>query len=68
MAKKKQSAAMLVNDGMFFPEDFTRMPRGHVIFIKRGVIIDLDKLGQGEGGPLPCGAKRAYRQRRQVRR
>jgi hypothetical protein len=44
MAEKKQSAAVAVKDAMFFPEDFTRMPRGHVIFIKRGVIIDLDKL------------------------
>jgi hypothetical protein len=44
MTKKKQSAAVPVKDAMFFPEDFTRLHRRHVIFIKKGVIIDLDKL------------------------
>jgi hypothetical protein len=44
MAKKKQSVAMPVKDAMFFPEDFTRLHRRHVIYIKQGVIIDLDKL------------------------
>jgi len=44
MAKKKQSAAVPVKDGMFFPEDFRRLHRRHVIYIKQGVIIDLDKL------------------------
>jgi len=41
---KKQSAAMPVNDGLFFPEDFSKLHRRHVIYIKQGVIIDLDKL------------------------
>ena len=44
MAKKKQSAAVPVEDGLFFPEDFKKLHRNHVIYIKRGVIIDLDKL------------------------
>ena len=44
MAKKKQPAAMPVNDGLFFPEDFTKLHRRHVIYIKKGLIIDLDKL------------------------
>ena len=44
MAKKKESAAMAVRDGLFFPEDFAKLHRRHVIYIERGVIIDLDKL------------------------
>ena len=44
MPKKKQSAAVPIKEGMFFPEDFTKLHRGHVIYIKKGVIIDLDKL------------------------
>ena len=63
-----KGAAVAVQDAMFFPEDFRKLHRRHVIYIKRGVIIDLDKLGRGEGGPLPFGAKRAYRHGRQVRR
>jgi hypothetical protein len=44
MTKKKQSAAVPVKDAMFFPEDFTKLHRRHVIFIKKGIVIDLDKL------------------------
>ena len=44
MAKKKQSAALPVKDAMFFPDDFKKLHRNHVIYIKQGVIIDLDKL------------------------
>jgi len=44
MTKKNQSAAVPVEGAMFFPEDFTRLHRRHVIYIKQGVIIDLDKL------------------------
>ena len=44
MTKKKQSVAVPVEDGLFFPEDFGKLDRNHVIYIKRGVIIDLDKL------------------------
>ena len=44
MAGKKQSAAVPVKDGLFFPEDFTKLHRRHAIYIKQGVIIDLDKL------------------------
>ena len=44
MAKTKQSAAVSVKDAMFFPEDFTKLHRRHVIYIKKGVIINLDKL------------------------
>lgn len=44
MVKKKQSAAILVEDGLFFPEDFVKLHPNHVIYIKRRVIIDLDKL------------------------
>ena len=44
MRKPSQSAAVAVKDAMFFPEDFTRLHRRHVVYIKRGVIIDLDKL------------------------
>ena len=44
MAKKKQSAVVPVKDKMLFSEDFTKLHRDHVIYIKQGVIIDLDKL------------------------
>jgi hypothetical protein len=44
MAKKKQSAAVPLKDAMFFPEDFRKLHNDHVIYIKQGVIIDLDKL------------------------
>ena len=44
MAKRKQSASVPVEDGLFFPEDFKKLLRRHVIYIKKGVIIDLDKL------------------------
>jgi hypothetical protein len=44
MAKKKQSASVPVRDAMFFPEDFTKLHKRHVIYIKKGLIIDLDKL------------------------
>ena len=44
MTKKKQSAAVPVKDAMFFPEDFTKLHKRHVIYIKKGLIIDLDKL------------------------
>ena len=44
MTKKKQSAAVSVKEAMFFPEDFTKLHKRHVIYIKKGLIIDLDKL------------------------
>jgi hypothetical protein len=44
MAKKEESAAVPVEDGLFFSEDFKKLPPNHVIYIKQGVIIDLDKL------------------------
>jgi hypothetical protein len=44
MAKKKQSAALPVKDAMFFPDDFKKLHRRHVIYIKQGVISNLDKL------------------------
>ena len=44
MAEKKQSAAVPVKEAMFFPQDFKKLHRNHVIYIKHGVIIDLDKL------------------------
>jgi hypothetical protein len=44
MAKKKQSAAVPVKDKLLFPEDFRKLHQDHVIYIKQGVIIDLDKL------------------------
>ena len=44
MAKKKPSASVPVEDGLFFPEDFRKLHRRHVIYIKKGVIIDIDKL------------------------
>ncbi len=44
MAKKKQPSAVPVEEGLFFPEDFRKLHKGHVIYIKKGVIIDLDKL------------------------
>ena len=44
MAKKKQPATVQVKDAMFFPEDFMRLHKRHVIYIKKGLIIDLDKL------------------------
>jgi len=44
MAKKKQSVAVPIKDGLFFPEDFLKLHRRHAIYIKEGVIIDLNKL------------------------
>jgi hypothetical protein len=44
MAKKKKSASVPIKDCMFFPEDFRRLHRNYVIYIKQEVIIDLDKL------------------------
>ena len=44
MARKKQTSAAPIKDAMFFPEDFAKLHRRHVIYIKQGVIIDLDKL------------------------
>ena len=44
MAKKSQSAAVPVKDALFFPQDFMKLHRRHVIYIKQGVIIDLDRL------------------------
>ena len=44
MPSENQSAAVAVKDAMFFPADFRRLHRRHVIYIKRGVIVDLDKL------------------------
>ena len=44
MTKKNRSAAVPVKDAMFFPEDFAELHRRHVIYIKRGMIINLDKL------------------------
>jgi hypothetical protein len=44
MAKRKQSASVPVENRLFFPEDFKKLHRRHVIFIKKGLIIDLDKL------------------------
>jgi len=44
MAKKKQPASVPVKEAMFFPEDFTKLHKRHVIYIKKGLIIDLDKL------------------------
>ncbi|MEF9438259.1 MAG: hypothetical protein L0922_05820, partial [Candidatus Mariimomonas ferrooxydans] len=37
MAKKKQPAAVPVEDGLFFPEDFIKLPRRHVIYIKKAL-------------------------------
>jgi len=44
MAKKKQPVAVQVKEAMFFPSDFTKLHKRHVIYIKKGLIIDLDKL------------------------
>jgi len=44
MTKRSRSAAVAVQDALFFPEDFMRLHRRHVVYLKRGVIIDLDKL------------------------
>lgn len=44
MAKSKSCARLEVKNAIFFPEDFTKLHRRHVICIKRGVIIDLDRL------------------------
>ena len=41
---KKQSVAVPVKDAMFFPRDFRKLHQRHVIYIKQGVIIDLDKV------------------------
>ena len=44
MAKKKQCASVPIKEGMFFPQDFTQLHKRHVIYIKKGLIMDLDKL------------------------
>jgi len=44
MTRNSRSATVAVKDAMFFPEDFRRLHRRHVIYIQRGVIIDLDRL------------------------
>jgi len=44
MAKKKQTASLPIKDSLFFPEDFRKLHKRHVIYIKQGVITDLDKL------------------------
>ena len=61
MAKKKQPASVPVEDGLFFPEDFRKLHKRYVIYIKQGVIIDLDKLWLSYEGPLLLGKKRAFR-------
>jgi hypothetical protein len=42
--EKKKTASFRVKDGMFFPEDFRKLHRNHLIYIKTGVIIVLDRL------------------------
>ncbi|MFA6424668.1 MAG: hypothetical protein WCW64_00615 [Phycisphaerae bacterium] len=44
MAKKKHSAAIPIKEGIFPPEDFTKLHQDYVIYIKEGVLIDLKKL------------------------
>jgi len=44
MSKKKQPPSVPVEDGLFFPEDFRKLHKRHVIYIKQGFVIDLDKL------------------------
>ena len=44
MTRENRSATVVVKDAMFFPEDFRRLHGRHVIYVQRGVIIDLDKL------------------------
>ncbi|MFH1616339.1 MAG: hypothetical protein ABIG61_14790 [Planctomycetota bacterium] len=44
MAKKKQSASVPIEDALFFPKDFRELHERHAIYIKQGVIIDLDRL------------------------
>ena len=55
MRKPSRSAAVAVKDAMFFPEDFTRLHRRHVVYIKRGVIVDLDKLQRCPRRPSSLG-------------
>ncbi|MFC1678099.1 hypothetical protein ACFL3G_13705, partial [Planctomycetota bacterium] len=42
--KEKKSSSVPVEDGLFFPEDFRKLHKRHAIYIKKGLIIDLDKL------------------------
>jgi len=44
LAKKKQTASVPIEDALFFPKDFGELHERHAIYIKQGVIIDLDKL------------------------
>ena len=44
MSRKSKPASVAVNEGMFFPSDFAKLPKRTVIFIKRGRIIFLDRL------------------------
>ncbi len=46
MANKKHSAAVPIEEGIFFPEDFTKLHKGCVIYIKEGLLIDLKKYGR----------------------
>jgi hypothetical protein len=45
MAKTKRYK-MAIRKGMFFPSDFKRMPEKTVIYIERGLIIDLKAMGE----------------------
>ena len=42
--EERKTASVRIKDGMFFPEDFRKRHRNHVIYIKMGVIIDPDRL------------------------
>ena len=44
MSKKKQTSSVPIKDSMFFPEDFTKLHKRHIIYIEKGLIIDLDKV------------------------
>jgi hypothetical protein len=44
MPDKKHSASIPLKDCLFFPEDFKKLHARHVIYIKEGIIIDLDRL------------------------
>jgi hypothetical protein len=45
MKKTKNKAVLRIKNGLFFPADFTKLHPRTAIYVHKGVIIDLDKLG-----------------------
>jgi hypothetical protein len=39
MKKVKRNKSLKIKDGLFFKEDFAKLPKGIIIYIKQGLII-----------------------------